>query len=75
MSDSYHSIGARQDRVNTWSLLERIAAALERIADYYEGDLEYTKLLTGDHSAEYHEELERLTGATCPACRVFKVAD
>lgn len=43
MSDSYHTVGARQDRAHTWKLteegnrsLERIAAALEKIAERLE---------------------------------------
>lgn len=32
----YHTIGAQQDRAKTWSYLERIAKALERIADRLE---------------------------------------
>lgn len=28
-----------------------------------------------NHSAEYHEEVERLTGASCPECRPWEVAE
>ena len=33
MTDSYHTVGAQQDRARTWALMDRIAKALERIAD------------------------------------------
>ena len=32
----YHSIGAQKDRAKTWQLLDRIAGALERVADALE---------------------------------------
>lgn len=41
MSDSYHTVGAQRDRARTWSYLERIAVALERIADQLEPDEGY----------------------------------
>jgi hypothetical protein len=34
--DSYHSIGARQDRARLYAMVERIAVALERIASELE---------------------------------------
>lgn len=30
MGDEYHSVGARQDRANTWRLMDEIAAAIDR---------------------------------------------